>query len=135
MTMQCCLNIAETGNQSQAKCNLFMSAMKELAAFFTAIDNLFGTEQARRSALNWIEELESIDWQIEDSMPNWRQATEAASALLSASHCRKVSRPNYEALENWSNGGKNVMVTKTDVGKVGETHTTFPPEIKAAIPR
>ena len=62
MTMQCCLNIVETGNQPQAECNLFMSAMKELAAFFTAIDNLFGTEQARRSALNWIEELESIDW-------------------------------------------------------------------------
>ena len=41
MTMQCCLNIVETGNQPQAECNLFMSAMKELAAFFTAIDNLF----------------------------------------------------------------------------------------------
>jgi hypothetical protein len=80
--------------------------MKELAAFFTAIDNLFGPEQARRSAINWIEELDSIDWQSENSMPNWRQATVAASALLSASHCRKVSRPNYEALENWSNGGR-----------------------------
>ena len=66
MTMQCCLNIAETGNQSQAKCNLFISAMKELAAFFTAIDTLFGPEQARRSAINWIEELDSIDWQSED---------------------------------------------------------------------
>jgi len=106
MTMQCCLNIVETGNQPQAECNLFMSAMKELAAFFTAIDNLFGPEQARRSAINWIEELDSIDGQSEDSMPNWRQATVAASALLSASHCRKVSRPNYEALENWSNGGR-----------------------------
>src|SRR5437899_1718088 len=62
--------------------------------------------QARRSAINWIEELDSIDGQSEDSMPNWRQATVAASALLSASHCRKVSRPNYEALENWSNGGR-----------------------------
>ena len=134
MTMQCCLNIAETGNQSQAKCNLFISAMKELAAFFTTIDNLFGPEQARRSAINWIEELESIDWQSEDSMPNWRQATVAASALLSASHCRKVSHPNYEALENWSNGEKNVMVTKTNVGKVGETHP-HSRLIKAAIPR
>jgi hypothetical protein len=79
MTMQCCLNIAETDNQSQAKCNLFISAVKELAAFFTAIDNLFGPEQARRSAINWIEELDSIDWQSDDSMPNWRQATVAAS--------------------------------------------------------
>src|SRR5947208_1100102 len=85
---------------------LYLGYERELAAFFTAIDNLFGPEQARRSAINWIEELDSIDGQSEDSMPNWRQATVAASALLSASHCRKVSRPNYEALENWSNGGR-----------------------------
>ena len=112
MTMQCCLNIVETGNQPQAECNLFMSAMKELAAFFTAIDNLFGTEQARRSALNWIEELESIDWQVEDSMPNWRQATVAASALLNTSHCTKVSQ---------SGSRRNAP--------------TFPPEIEPVIPR
>ena len=112
MTMQCCLNIVETGNQPQVECNLFMSAMKELAAFFTAIDNLFGTEQARRSALNWIEELESIDWQIEDSMPNWRQATVAASALLNTSHCTKVSQ---------SGSRRNAP--------------TFPPEIEPVIPR
>src|SRR5438445_10545970 len=98
MTMQCCLNIAETGNQSQAKCNLFISAMKELAAFFTAIDNLFGPEQARRSAINWIEELDWIDGHGEDSMPTWCHATVAASALLCASHCRKVSCTNHEAL-------------------------------------
>jgi hypothetical protein len=29
MTMQCCLNIVETGNQPQAECNLFMSAVKD----------------------------------------------------------------------------------------------------------
>src|SRR5438105_14594654 len=106
MTLQFCFNNDETANQCQAKCNLFISVMKELAAFFTAIDILFDPEQARRSAINWIEELDSIDGQSEDSMPNWPQATLAASALLSASHCRKVSRPNYEALENWSNGGR-----------------------------
>ena len=84
MTMQCCLNIAETDNQSQAKCNLFISAMKELAAFFTAIDNLFGPEQARRSAINWIEELDSIDWQSEDSMP---MASSDGGRERSAKHC------------------------------------------------
>jgi len=134
MTMQCCLNIAETGNQSEAKCNFFISAMKELAAFFTAIDNLFGPEQARRSAINWIEELDSIDWQSEGSMPNWRQATVAASALPSASHCRKVSRPNYEhsktgQTEEECNGYEN---------KCRESRRnapTFQPEAKAAIPR
>ena len=84
MTMQCCLNIAETGNQSQAKCNLFISAVKELTAFFTAIDTLFGPEQARRSAINWIEELDSIDWQSEDSMP---MASSDGGRERSAKHC------------------------------------------------
>jgi hypothetical protein len=33
-------------------------AEKELRAFVHAIDQLFGTEQARRSALDWIHEME-----------------------------------------------------------------------------
>jgi len=134
MTMQCCLNIAETGNQSQAKCNLFISAMKELAAFFTAIDNLFGPEQARRSAINWIEELDSIDWQNEDSMPNWRQATVAASALLSASHCRRLAVP----ITKHSKTGQTEEERNGYENKCRESRRnapTFQPEIKAAIPR
>jgi hypothetical protein len=37
---------------------LFPLAEKELRAFVHAIDQLFGTEQARRSALDWIHEME-----------------------------------------------------------------------------
>ena len=62
--------------------SLFFSAVKELAAFFTAVDVLFGTEQARKSANHWIEELELMDWPSDESMPNWRQATLGASARL-----------------------------------------------------
>src|SRR4030081_3074689 len=37
-------------------------AEKELSAFVNAVDKLFGAERARRSALDWIEELELMDW-------------------------------------------------------------------------
>jgi len=43
---------------------------------------LFGAEQARKSALHWIEELELMDWPSGDSIPDWRQATVVASARL-----------------------------------------------------
>jgi hypothetical protein len=62
MTMQCCLNIAETDNQSQAKCNLFISAVKELAAFFTAIDSAPSRLADQRSigSKNWIRSIGKV---------------------------------------------------------------------------
>ena len=57
-------------------------AEKELSAFISAVDKLFGAEQARQSALHWIEELELMDWPSGDSIPDWRQATVVASARL-----------------------------------------------------
>jgi len=45
---------------------------------------LFGPEQARQSALDWIEELERTDWPSGDSVPDWRQITVAANARLGA---------------------------------------------------
>jgi hypothetical protein len=82
---------AEASHQPELANVLFISAMKELAAFFIAVKNLFGAEQASQSAIHWIEELESMDWPTEQSMPNWRQATLAASARLGTSHCSKGS--------------------------------------------
>jgi hypothetical protein len=59
-------------------------AEKELSAFIRAVDKLFGPEQARRSALHWIEELELMDWPSGESVPDWRRATVGASARLGA---------------------------------------------------
>jgi hypothetical protein len=59
-------------------------AEKELSAFIRAVDQLFGAEQARQSALDWIEELERMDWPSGESVPDWRRATVGASARLGA---------------------------------------------------
>jgi len=60
-------------------------AEKELSAFIRAVNELFGAEQAHRSALDWIEELELMDWPSGRSIPDWRRATLAATARLGAS--------------------------------------------------
>jgi hypothetical protein len=54
---------------------LFPLAEKELRAFVHAVDQLFGTEQARRSALDWIHEMEVMDRPVGEAIPDWRQAT------------------------------------------------------------
>lgn len=64
--------------------SLLILAEKELSAFISAVDQLFGAEQARQSALDWIEELERMDWPSGESIPDWRRATVGASARLGA---------------------------------------------------
>jgi hypothetical protein len=75
---------SEIENQSQFVKLFFIAAERELSAFFTAVNSMFGADQACRSAIHWIEELDSMDWPTDDSMPNWRQATLAASTRLAA---------------------------------------------------
>lgn len=75
---------AEIENRSQRVRGYFIAAERELSAFFTAVNTIFGAEQARKSAIHWIEEMESMNWPPDDSMPKWRQATLAASARLAA---------------------------------------------------
>src|SRR5712672_800865 len=73
---------SETDSYIQLANDLIVLAEKELSAFIRAVQKLFGAEQARKSALHWIEELERMDWQSGDSIPDWRQATVVASARL-----------------------------------------------------
>ena len=61
---------------------ILLRRQKELAAYVSAVHKLFDAEQARRSALHWIEELEHMDWPSGESIPDWRQTTVAASARL-----------------------------------------------------
>ena len=69
---------------SQLTSDFFILAEKELSAFIRAVDKLFGSEQARQSARDWIEELGRMDWPSGESIPDWRRATVAASARLGA---------------------------------------------------
>jgi predicted SnoaL-like aldol condensation-catalyzing enzyme len=74
-------NFKEFGKGQLAN-DFLVLAEKELSAFIRAVQKLFGAEQARQSALHWIEELERMDWPSGDSIPDWRQATVVASARL-----------------------------------------------------
>jgi len=73
---------SETDRYIQVANDFLVLAEKELSAFIRAVQKLFGAEQARQSALHWIEELERTDWPSGDSIPDWRQATVVASARL-----------------------------------------------------
>src|SRR3984957_10086158 len=84
----------ETDCGIQLASGVLILAEKELSAFIRAVDKLFGAEQARQSALDWIEELAHIDWPSGESIPNWRRATVGASARL-----RALSRPHRHVSE------------------------------------
>lgn len=67
---------------SQLAAGFLILAERELSAFISAVDKVFGAEQAHKSALDWIEELELMDWPSGESAPDWRRATLSASARL-----------------------------------------------------
>jgi hypothetical protein len=54
----------------------------ELSAFITAVKELFGPNQAQLSSLDWLDELELMDSQLETTNRHWREVTIAASARL-----------------------------------------------------
>lgn len=57
------------------------AAEHELAAFFNAVKQLFGREQAELSAKDWLDELSRID-SLPSSARDWRSVTVKASARL-----------------------------------------------------
>src|ERR1700738_4195790 len=85
---------SETDRYIQLANDFLILAEKELSAFIRAVDKLFGAEQARQSALDWIEELGRMDWPSGESIPDWRPATVGASARLGA-----LSRPHRHVSE------------------------------------
>jgi hypothetical protein len=57
-------------------------AERELASFIGAVTELFGPEQARLSADDWLEESELMDSPRRSTSREWRAVTVAASARL-----------------------------------------------------
>ena len=57
-------------------------AERELAAFMAAVEQLFGAEQARRSAEEWLDEWERMDGGPGATRKEWRTVTIAASVRL-----------------------------------------------------
>jgi hypothetical protein len=57
-------------------------AEREFSAFISAVKELHGPEQARLSAMDWLDELELMDSQRASMSQHWRVVTIAASARL-----------------------------------------------------
>ena len=59
-------------------------AERELASFIGAVRELFGPEQARHSADDWLDESELMDSPPRSTSRDWRAVTVAASARLAS---------------------------------------------------
>ena len=61
---------------------LIVTAETELAAFYEAVFRRYGVKEARKSAQDWIEELETMDWPADWAFLNWHQVTIVAADCL-----------------------------------------------------
>lgn len=68
----------------QLTSGLLPEAEHELAAFAGAVKERFGSEQARQSVEDWMEELEMMEWPDGGGPPDWRRITIAAAARLAS---------------------------------------------------
>jgi len=68
-------------NPSSRSADRIEAAEQELASFFNAVKQLFGREQAERSAKDWLDELAGIK-RLPSSARDWRSVTVKASARL-----------------------------------------------------
>jgi len=74
-------------NTEQSFCNSTYEqqthlAERELAAFIEAVKRLFGPEQARLAAEDWLDECDLMDSPPRSTGRDWRAVTVAASARL-----------------------------------------------------
>jgi hypothetical protein len=79
-----------------------LMAELELSAFTSAVTELFGPEQARLAAEDWLDELESTDSPLRSTSRDWRAVTVAALAkmanrLTSPLHDRSAAVPSSYA--------------------------------------
>ena len=68
---------------SPACTEVMTMAERELSAFFRAVTQLFGSEQAELSAEDWLQELIEID-DLPTSVPQWRSITAKVSTRLAS---------------------------------------------------
>jgi hypothetical protein len=74
------------------------AAERELSAFIGAVTHLFGPEEAKLAAQDWLDESELMDSPPRSTSRNWRAVTIATSAKLAnrlavAQHRRSDRRP------------------------------------------
>jgi hypothetical protein len=72
----------KASNNSNHPCpDLMTMAERELSAFFNAVSQLFGSEQAELSAEDWLQELNESDV-LAASIREWRSITAKVSTRL-----------------------------------------------------
>jgi hypothetical protein len=96
-----------------------LPAERELSAFVAAVTELFGPEQARLSAQDWLDELELMSSPPPFISRDWRSVTIAASARL-ATRLNVATNDRFSAGTStihsnvspipWSNGASNARV-------------------------
>ena len=80
----------KTAKDPNSRCaDLMTMAERELSAFFSAVTQLFGSEQAELSAEDWLHELIEIDG-LPASAREWRLITAKVSTRLAS----RVSAPS-----------------------------------------
>jgi hypothetical protein len=70
-------------NSDPACAGLMSMAERELSAFFNAVTSLFGLEQAKLAAEDWLQELIESDG-LPASAPEWRMVTAKVSTRLAS---------------------------------------------------
>ena len=76
-----------------ADADLMAIAERELGAFITAVTELFGPEQAKLAAVDWIDELELMDDLPGPNERHWGAVTVAALAQLARRLNTEVGGP------------------------------------------
>jgi hypothetical protein len=71
---------------------LLASAERELSAFLTAVNDLFGAEQAQQASEDWIGELAEMDLANRAPVIDWRRVTIAAAVRLAGRVNGQLSR-------------------------------------------
>ena len=80
-------------SHSPADADLMVIAERELGAFIRAVTELFGPEQARLAAEDWVDELELMDALPGPTRRDWGSVTVAASAQLARRLNTDVDHP------------------------------------------
>ena len=73
--------------------DLMIIAERELGAFIRTVTELFGPEQARLAAEDWVDELELMDALPGPTRRDWGSVTVAASAQLARRLNPNMDRP------------------------------------------
>jgi len=93
-------------------------AERELSAFTGAVTELFGTEQARVSTEDWLEELTLMDMPSRSKERNWRAVTIAAAARLAKRLDTATHRQIYSSTSSIADTIVQLFRFDTSVGCV-----------------